>query len=535
MYYHADRHLITIAPSRSGKGTTAIIPTLAGRVGSAIVVDPKGQNAAITSARRRDLGRDVTHLNPFGLHTDKPWELKQDRYNPLRWCDPTSPNFMADVSALAESLIISEGKDPHWPNAARDLVAAIMMFIRIEEGPDATLPRMRFLLTQGPADFEILIEGMSQSSFPPVAQKAARFLRSNNEVQSVISTAITQTSFLDDPAIADCLSDSPFSFTTLKDHDITVYLILPAKYLETYSRWLRLIITSALNDLMSAPAPSGRAPILFLLDEFAQLGHLSAIENAMGMAAGFGVQLWPIVQDLNQLEHLYQARWQTFMANAGVVQVFAPNDMHTATYFSQRCGNRTAVAKSGTSQELTIGQARNWLTGKSAGESETGQPLLSPLALMALPPDKALIFHSGFEYPVIQRRHPYMLDVRWADYLMPDPYHTGAVSRPVSLGFGSFRYVGPYASRRAHNLFSGLVEYGRLAFVYGFGFVLIVCGAIAMMLYSIISPLIIRLDAAVSAFGRFLYARTYPTYRRAARRLRRMRRRTTVFVLRLWR
>ena len=37
-------------------------------------------------------------------------------------------------------------------------------------------------------------------------------------------------------------------------------------------------------------------PVLFLLDEFAALGHLAPVERAMGLMAGYGVQLWPILQ-----------------------------------------------------------------------------------------------------------------------------------------------------------------------------------------------------------------------------------------------
>ena len=47
------------------------------------------------------------------------------------------------------------------------------------------------------------------------------------------------------------------------------------------------------------------APALFLLDEFAALGRLEAVERAMGLMAGYGLQLWPILQDMGQLKDLY--------------------------------------------------------------------------------------------------------------------------------------------------------------------------------------------------------------------------------------
>ena len=38
----------------------------------------------------------------------------------------------------------------------------------------------------------------------------------------------------------------------------------------------------------------------------------------MGLMAGLGIQLWPILQDMSQLRALYGQRAATFVANAGV-------------------------------------------------------------------------------------------------------------------------------------------------------------------------------------------------------------------------
>src|SRR5271166_5979410 len=47
-----DRHVLTIAGSRAGKGVSLIIPNLLFYPGSALVIDPKGENARITAGRR---------------------------------------------------------------------------------------------------------------------------------------------------------------------------------------------------------------------------------------------------------------------------------------------------------------------------------------------------------------------------------------------------------------------------------------------------------------------------------------------------
>ena len=196
----------------------------------------------------------------------------------------------------------------------------------------------------------------------------------------------------------------------------TVFLVLPPDRLDTYARWLRLLIAQALHDVARATdAPSGSqapspalsrplsasqsptgasehadpspgplsasqgataargapdhlqtasgpqggsqspldaptapegpmppdGPILFLLDEFAALGRLEAVERAMGLMAGYGLQLWPILQDLSQLKALYGPKASTFVANAGVLQTFGVNDLETAEWLSRLLGRAT--------------------------------------------------------------------------------------------------------------------------------------------------------------------------------------------------
>ena len=47
-----DRHALTIAPTRSGKGVGAVIPNLLTYPGSIICIDPKGECAAIAARRQ---------------------------------------------------------------------------------------------------------------------------------------------------------------------------------------------------------------------------------------------------------------------------------------------------------------------------------------------------------------------------------------------------------------------------------------------------------------------------------------------------
>ncbi|MEX1196336.1 MAG: type IV secretory system conjugative DNA transfer family protein [Pseudohongiellaceae bacterium] len=51
--YSGDGHLLTIAPTRSGKGAGCVIPNLLSHQGLVVVTDIKGENSAIAGACRR--------------------------------------------------------------------------------------------------------------------------------------------------------------------------------------------------------------------------------------------------------------------------------------------------------------------------------------------------------------------------------------------------------------------------------------------------------------------------------------------------
>jgi type IV secretion system protein VirD4 len=67
--YDGPGHLITVAPTRTGKGRDIIIPALLDWPYSAAVVDPKGELAAVTSEQRGRIG-EVRYVDPYGLLTE---------------------------------------------------------------------------------------------------------------------------------------------------------------------------------------------------------------------------------------------------------------------------------------------------------------------------------------------------------------------------------------------------------------------------------------------------------------------------------
>lgn len=111
LFYPRQGHRLTVGGTRSGKGVSLLVPSLlldAPR-GSWVVVDPKGENAAIAAPRLRQLGKRVVLLNPWGLLADDFAARGFNdaaQFNPLDLLAASSPlNLVDDVDILAEMIV----------------------------------------------------------------------------------------------------------------------------------------------------------------------------------------------------------------------------------------------------------------------------------------------------------------------------------------------------------------------------------------------------------------------------------------------
>ena len=112
-------------------------------------------------------------------------------------------------------------------------------------------------------------------------------MQTNRTNDGIVATAASQTQWLLSQPMLDDLEKDGIDWSQLKAKATTVYVILPAHALETFSVWLRLVVACAFNALYRQGA-SGRLRTLFMLSEFAQLGKMSMIGAALGQGRGIG-------------------------------------------------------------------------------------------------------------------------------------------------------------------------------------------------------------------------------------------------------
>lgn len=405
---HDNRHALTVAGSRGGKGISLVIPNLVLWPGSCFVLDPKGELARKTARARRQLhGQRTVVLDPFGV-SGQP----QDSCNLLDGIELDSPYVVADLQLLLESLVVPSGNQSdgdHWTGGARELLTALCLFAKIHFHKPTLVTVFELLggrhgtvlgSMDKPSDvFGVLLETPDLNG--ALRGMAIRWLEiPEREQGSILSTARRQLAWLEglnnpDAAMSLVCQPSDFSLPDLKRKNVTVYLCLPASYMHAYRPWLRAFVNLAMSALENTPSRPGAPSVLLMLDEFATLGHMASLEKAAGLLAGSGVKMWPIIQDLGQLESIYGPRYGTFIGNAGVTTWFAlGGDKMTADYLSERLGTtqyyEPETASGAFTQRASAGLLNGggrWVTDRLAHPHELERELARETGrLLALSP-----------------------------------------------------------------------------------------------------------------------------------------------------
>lgn len=364
--YLDDRPMVTIAGARSGKTSTVLEPNLYLYPGSLLVLDPKCE-LAHTAPLRRALGHQVYVLDPFG-------ESGQTSacFNALAELDPQSDAIVDDVATIAQALIVddSDSRSRHWNDSARTLLIGVILLtllldrrerhlitvrqllsltyepllraVRVKPKGEEGEPRDEGFFDKNKIAVETLLCAMSRAgdAFGGIlAATGNRFLATpSTERGSIFSTAAAQTDFLDSLPLRRISQHSDFQLASLRgDRPTTIYLCLPVGRMGSHHRWLRLVVQLACIVLeRMGTYPRHRPPIVFMMEEFATLGHMEIMERAAAYFPGFGIKLWAVLQDTIQLKRYYTNSWETFLGNAGLIQCFANGDQETLNYLTAR-------------------------------------------------------------------------------------------------------------------------------------------------------------------------------------------------------
>lgn len=393
LIYAAEGHLMTVAPTGSGKGLSAIIPNLLTYTGPIVVTDPKGENYSVTSQARLKLGHSVYKLDPFHIVDDK-----SDCLNPMDIFTLPHSERETDAQMLAEMLSldnIGQGFDRFWHNSAYGLLSGVIAYIASldderatrEATPGATEQTDDKAQTTKTEEGSALVTTNKNGSrctfsslmktlhsddvvynlavvlntigkrIPKLAyREISSFLqKADKERSGVLSTANSYLKAFNSDKVLQTLDNSSFLLHDIMlGRPISIYLVIPPDKLNSHKALLRIWVGTIMKAITSRKViPSSRT--LFVIDECAQLGTFPFLESAITLCRGYGLQTWTFWQDLAQLKKLYDTGWPTMINNCGILQFFGANNFQVAKDLADLIGvKQDDVRQLGRDEQIVV-------------------------------------------------------------------------------------------------------------------------------------------------------------------------------------
>jgi type IV secretion system protein VirD4 len=324
-----EGHLITIAPTGAGKGVSCAIPATLAWDGPAVVIDPKGENYAVTARQRVARGQKVHLLDPFRVTAAR----QSDRLDPLDLVG--HGESLNDDAAMIAAMLCSPKPsfkdDPFWDERARALVVEAITYVIEEKGVTApTLSHVKDViedyavrgdLPARPGDFQPFGFGVERTR------------------TSIVATACSHLSVVADGRVAKCLRDSTIFLEDIEDGiPLTLYIVVPPEKLQSHAALLRVWLGVIMAALARRRSRKGR-PTLVLVDEAAQLGELDMLRSMLTLMRGYGARVWTFWQDLSQLRNAYKQDWESILNNSTTQQFFFPGTPSAARQLKDVLGD----------------------------------------------------------------------------------------------------------------------------------------------------------------------------------------------------
>ena len=474
-----EGHILTVAQTGAGKGVNVVIPNVLGYEHSVIVLDPKGENFIKTHFfRENQRNQEICLIDPFGevareiealipkiqrtyspqteegvqffkkLHTQtSTYGQYLKGFNPLQVIEDLLEKkeydqILDEANVIADMIVVTtpNDKDPHWNEKAKSFIRGFIMALTFAEHCQEdrekyplTLVAVKDLLEDAFSSPERMNKFMKicrdQDNLKSVASTIGMI--AETERGSVLSTILRHLDFLNSKNVQDSLTRNDFQLDDIRVYPKTIYLVLPANKMSSYNRLARLWIASIKSSLERInDGYRETRPVLFMLDEIAQLGRMEPLVSAVSLSRSYGLKLWMIFQDVAQMKVAYpNEEWRTFFANTKAQQFFgiSSTDTDTCKFVSDAAGQTTvSFITQSYSEGTNRGSSTNYGSssgeqssssygsGSSSGNSQThsvnqqvqARPLILPNEVSQVTIDHILIF-GATKFPIMAEKMPY--------------------------------------------------------------------------------------------------------------------------------
>jgi type IV secretion system protein VirD4 len=333
--YGGDGHLITFAPTGTGKTSGPVISNALTHPGQLIVLDPKGEVHKATAQARRDMGQRVHVLDlRDGAETDS--------LNPLALAAYSGHDPAAIARSFAAELIerAPDERDRFWNDWAETMITGGVAWVLADRPEKCRLSALFDLFTEDDAVYSMAcLFDMKQIKNRAAKASFSSFLQlpSENTRPSVLGATLSHMRLFDSDLARKLTDTTTIDIDALiKGEPMSLYIIVPPLRLTAFRPLLRAWLSGLILALTLRETPPQHRTLM-ICDEVGSLGRIDALLTAATLMRSWGLTLWTFWQNAGQLS-IYGGQANTLVDNAGVIQVFGARNLRMATDFSNLVG-----------------------------------------------------------------------------------------------------------------------------------------------------------------------------------------------------
>ena len=376
--------------SGSGKSASYSIPNAHQCLGSYIFTDPKGELYDRTAGYLKSKGYKVRVLNLVNPECS-------DGYNPLAHI-----RNEIDVDIIANTIVKGQSgekaSDPFWDDMAEILLKALIWYLISTRPPEEQNLASCAELVRAANDSggtSLLGDLINQLDYTHPARKNYKSIEIAPEKTrgSILSTLQSRLGKFDSKDIADLTSSDTINFEEIGQEKTAVYVVSSDTH-TTYNFLLTIFFSQMIQQLYDyADKAGGKLPekTFFILDEFANIGQIPDFDKKISTSRSRGISFSVILQNLDQLEAVYEKSYETIIGNCDTHVFLGSNSTKTLEYFSKALGEKTISRDS----HSTNRDKGGWKSGSSDSDQIMGRALLTPDELRRFDNDMCIIFVKG--------------------------------------------------------------------------------------------------------------------------------------------
>ena len=397
-------NVLVVGGSGSGKSATYSIPNAYQMLGSYVFTDPKGELYDKTAGYLKANGYDIKVLNLVNPENS-------DGYNPLMHIQSE-----IDVDVIANTIIKGQdsdgkGSDPFWDNNAEMLLKSLIYYLlekRPKEEINLTSCAEMVRAAASSNGTNLLRELMSELPLSHPArtnfQSVEVVAGSEKTYSSILSTLQSKLGKFDSQEIANVTSTNTINFEDIANHKTAVYVISSDTH-TAYNFLLTIFFAQMIQQLYNYADMNGgrlKVPTYFILDEFANIGQIPDFDKKISTSRSRGISFSVILQNLDQLEAVYEKSYETIMGNCDTHVFLGSNSFKTVEYFSKQLGE-TTIARDTKSTNRDKNFSKQ---GYSTSDQIMGRALMTPDELRRMDNGLCIIFEKGLK-PIKANKYYY--------------------------------------------------------------------------------------------------------------------------------